>query len=163
MTTNINKVTKESTTTEIIDAIINLSNKERGRACKICVDTNCNNCLTHWYCARNSAIRILRNVFSLPVEQDVPKAIFHLASNEADNILYDYHSEGLKIGIKRCLTLDSYGKLKEKIPPNVTCPMCNQVVPPSRFGYVINGSEPVCWDCEVNRCSVIKHDIAVGG
>lgn len=163
MTTNMSKVTKSSTTEEIIQAIIDLSKKERGRACKVCTNVSCNDCLSHWYCARNSAIRVLRNIFELPVDKDVPKAIFHLASDEADNILYEYHSDGLKRGIERCKKLDSYGKLKAKIPENVTCPVCKKVVPPSRFGYVINGDVPVCWECEMARCTVQNNDITVGG
>ena len=41
------------------------------------------------------------------------------------------------------------------------CPSCQKVVPPSRFGYVIYGSEPVCWECDLKRSK--KFDKVIGG
>ena len=160
-TSSILRVDKTDPSTVIAVAIVNLTKREIIRACRVCPTNDCKNCMTKWYCARNSSIRILRNIFGLPVDKDVPKSIFHISSKEAVNLIKGIISNELIDGIERIKKQDHYGKLIEQVPGNETCPSCNKVVPPSRFGYVIYGSEPVCWECDIKRSK--KFDKVIGG
>lgn len=154
------RVAIHSSAEEVANSIIKLSEKMKAKTCNNCFKNNenndCRNCHANWYDSRNAMIKILRNIFDLPVHNDVPKSIFFLASQEAENIEYGNISSSLLKGITRLKCMHEKGILIKMVPMNVVCPSCNTLVPPSRFGYVINGSEPVCWGCEMNRCKINK-------
>ena len=150
------RVTIHSSAEEIANSIIKLAEKMKAKTCYNCFkndeESNCSNCHTSWYDSRNATIKILRNIFDLPVHNDVPKSIFFFASHEAENIEYGIISPSLIKGINRLISMHLKGVLMKMVPPNIVCNSCNSLVPPSRHGYVINGEEPVCWECEMKRC-----------
>lgn len=154
----INKVNINDDPQTIAAAIIKLTNKMKTQACSDCFakseqDPDCNNCMTTWYNSRNAIIKVLRNIFDLPTDKDVPKPIFHLASEEAENIEAGIITPSFLKGINRLKIMHKKNILKRMIPGNVICPSCQKEVPKSRAGYVIGGEEPVCWECEMKRCN----------
>ena len=154
----INKVKVTDSSQDIAEAIVKLSIKMKSQSCSSCfansqTDPDCSNCMTAWYDSRNAIIKVLRNIFSLPVNKDVPKPIFHLASKEAENIEYSNITPSFINGINRLKIMHKKDLLIKMVPGNVTCNSCKKEVPKSRFGYIIGGDEPVCWECEMKRCN----------
>lgn len=149
------KVTIQDTEEAIAKSIIALANKTQGHTCRKCKELNpdisCTDCLHTWYDARNSCIRILRSIFDLPTKRDVPAPIFHFATHHANDIMSKISGDGFIRGIKRLKKLHTTGELMSLIPPDITCPACGNVVSASRYGYCINTTEKVCWECDMNH------------
>lgn len=148
-------VTKETPSNEIAEVMSQLASRYVGLLCNKCnkhksvaikKERTCEHCELPWYEARTAMLRIVRNLFELPPNRDVPKGIMQICSHHTEDAMNGNITPAFIASIDKLKKFDEKKGWKNYLPAEVACTECGML-----FSKRKNQTHDLCIMCVITK------------